>query len=120
MQKLELQWREFNVDLEAVDAKLRLEQPSYKGNQAANCLELWFEELPSQEDQDAIVAWWEALTEESAEVVSYRSQEQIQAAIQAIKEGIPAKTWNTMITVERRLQMGLSVSKADLIAAELL
>lgn len=120
MQKLELQWREFNVDLEAVDAKLRAEQPSYKGNQAAACLELWFEELPSQEDQDAIIAWWEALTAESAEAESYRSQDQIQAAIMQIKEGIPAKTWNTMNTVERRLQMGLAVSKDDLIAAELL
>src|SRR6185369_487645 len=120
MQKIELQWREFNVDLEAVDAKLRAEQPSYKGNQAASCLELWFEELPSQEDQDVLVAWWDALTEESDEAVSYRSMAQIQEAIQTIKEGIPAKTWNTMITLERRLQMGLNVSKADLIAAELL
>lgn len=121
MQKLELQWREFNVDLEAVEAKMKTDYPeSYKGNQSGLCLELWFDELPSQEDCEAIQAWWDALTAESDEAVSYRSQAQIQAAIAQIKEGIPEKTWNTMITIERRLQMGLPVSKNDLIAAELL
>ena len=120
MQKLELQWREFNVDLEAVDVKLRAEQPSYKGNQAASCLELWFEELPSQEDQDAIIAWWEALTAESAEAQSYRSMTQIQAAIEAVKAGIPAKTWNTLVMVERKMVLGQLPTKAELIAASLL
>src|SRR6185369_10189261 len=103
MQKLELQWREFNVDLEAVDAKLRAEQPSYKGNQASGRLELWFEELPSQEDCEALQAWWNDLTAESDEAVSYRSAAQIEAAIQSAKAGIPAKTWNQLVTVERQM-----------------
>lgn len=120
MQKLELQWKEFNVDLEAVDAKLRSEQPSYKGNQAASCLELWFEELPSREDCEALQAWWDALTAESPEAMSYRSQAQIEAAITSVKAGIPAKTWNQLVTVERKMVLGQVPSKAELIEAGLL
>jgi len=121
MQKLELQWKQISIDLETVDAKLRADHPdTYKGNQAAGILELWFSELPDQAAQDAIVAYWEALDASSPEALSYRSQTQITAAIQTLKEGIPAKTWNQMSALERRLQMGLAVSKADLIAAQVL
>lgn len=120
MQKLELQWREFNVDLEAVDAKLRAEHPSYKGNQASSCLELWFEELPAQEEQDAILEWWNDLTSSSPEAVSYRSLEQIQQCLSDLKAGIPAKTWNQLTAPERKLVLGQAPSKAELIAAELL
>lgn len=120
MQKLELQWREFNVDLEAVDAKLRAEQPSYRGNQAAACLELWFEELPSQEDCEVLQAWWNSLTEESIEATSYHSSEQIQQCLNTLKAGIPAKTWNQLTIPERKLVLGQVPSKEELIAAGLL
>jgi len=91
MQKLELQWKQINIDLRAVDAKLRSEYPSYKGNQAANCLELWFEEMPSQEDQDTIKAYWEALDESSSEAVSYKSEAQLEIEKQNKKLSAKAK-----------------------------
>ena len=121
MQKLELQWKEFNVDLEALDAKLKVDHPSsYKGNQASSCLELWFDELPDQAAKDAIQAFWDALTAESAEAVSYRSQAQIKAALEALKADIPSKTWNQLSAPQRKVVVGQSVSKAELIAAALL
>lgn len=74
--------------------------------------------LPSiKEDVEAI---YEAITETSPEVASYRTTQQIANAIQTLKEGIPAKTWNQMTVVERRLQMGLNVTKEELIAAGVL
>ena len=154
MQKLELQWREFNVDLEAVDAKLKADHPSsYKGNQAANCLELWFDDSinlsapvitqvpvldesdepvldennePLMQDEagpsvaEQIQAYWAALDQASAEVLSYRSQSQIKAAMEALKSDIASKTWNQLSAPQRKLIIGQAVTKADLIAAELL
>lgn len=170
MFKMEMQWKEFNVDLETIDQKLRAEQPSYVGNQASNKIELFFTQDPNaipmetvtvqvpvqqqavdsetgellvdengepvmieviQDQQvqqpsgeptvaEQVQAMWDAITAESEEATSYRSQQQIQSTIQALKEGIPAKTWNTMNGIERKLVMGLNVSKAELIAAELL
>lgn len=121
MQKLELQWKAFNVDLEAVEAKMKNDFPeTYKGNQAFNGLELWFSELPSEEEQEAIQQWWEGLSEESDEAASYRSVEDVQACIKSLKEGIPAKTWNQLTIPERKLVLGITPTKAELIAAELL
>lgn len=115
-----MQWKEFNIDLEALDKRLRIEEPLYVGNQASDRLELFFSEEPSQASKDAIQAILDGLDEESAEVISYRSQQDIQQAIQNLKQGIPAKSWNDMSVIERKIVMGIDVTKAELIAAELL
>lgn len=120
MFKMEIEWKEFNLDLEAMDVKLRQDEPLYVGNQASSKLELFFSEEPSQESKDAIQSYLDSLTDESDEAKSYRSQQQLQQAIQNLREGIPAKSWNEMNAIERKLVMGLTVSKAELIAAELL
>jgi hypothetical protein len=91
MFKMELQWKEFNVDLAALDASLRADYPNYKGNQAYSILELWFDEEPSQEDKDAINALWAALDPDDAMVESYQSAAQIKAASDAKKESARAK-----------------------------
>lgn len=45
MQSIKLQWKQFNVDLEAIEAKFRAEHASYKGNQSTPVdLELYFDE----------------------------------------------------------------------------
>jgi len=80
MYKLELQWKEFNINLEVLDAKLRQDHASYSGNQAHNVLELWFTEEPSQEEKSNIQIYWDAITSESEEVTNYQSKEQIKAA----------------------------------------
>lgn len=120
MFKMEMEWKEFNIDLEAIDAKLRQDEPLYVGNQASNKLELFFSEEPSQESKDAIQAFVDGLDAQSPEAISYRSQQDIQQAIQALKQGIPAKSWNDMSAIERKIVMGVDVTKAELIAAQLL
>lgn len=85
MFKIELQWKEFSVNLPMLDQKLRAEHPEYAGNQAHNILELWFTEEPSQEAKEEIVAYWEALDEESEEATSYKTQAQIEADAAADK-----------------------------------
>lgn len=71
---ISLEWKEFNVDLEAVEAWMRANAgSSYCGNQAGTKLELWFYEEPEQDNKDLIALYWEDLNEESDEVASYKS-----------------------------------------------
>jgi hypothetical protein len=91
MFKMEMQWKSFNVDLGAIDASLRAAHPAYTGNQAHKCLELWFTEEPSQSDKDAIQAMWDGLHQDSSEVKSYKSEDQIKADKDAKKASAKAK-----------------------------
>jgi hypothetical protein len=121
MFKMELQWKEVSLDLEKVDTKLKADYPSnYKGNQAHSVLELWFENEPSELEKADILAYWEALDEESDEASSYRSQADVKEAQEALKAGLIAKSWDQMSAVERKAMMGMSVTKQELIDAELL
>lgn len=79
MYKLTLQWKEFNVDLRALDAQLRQDYASYVGNQAHNVLELWFSEEPSEQEKADIQAYWDGLVDQSAEAQSYQSAADIEA-----------------------------------------
>lgn len=74
--KIELDWKEFNVDLESVEVWMKANAGSdYCGNQAHARLELWFLEEPSQEVKDAIAAYWDGISEESDEAEGYVSAE---------------------------------------------
>lgn len=91
MFKLELQWKEFNVSLPVLDAKMRQDYESYTGPQAYSILELWFTSEPSQEDKDAIHAYWNGLNSDSEEATSYKSSADIEADKDAKKASAKAK-----------------------------
>lgn len=121
MFKIELQWKEINIDLEKIDAKLKLDFPNnYKGNQAHSVLDLYFESELSSEEKESIVTYWESLDEESEEALSYRSASNIHLVKKTLKEGLLAKSWDQMSLIERKAMMGMDVSKQELIDAELL
>ncbi len=120
MYKIELSWKEISLNLDMVEQKLRLD-PNYVGNQSSSIkLELYFNEEPSEARKQEITDYWDSLDESSQEALFYRSKSAIDAAKQSLKQGIPNKTWNQMVSVERKLQMGLDVSAQDLIDAGVL
>ena len=92
MQSKQLEWKEFSVDLQAVDAKLKADYPdNYCGNQAHSVLELYFTGELTEQMKEDINAFWEALDEASAVVVSYKSTAQIAADVAAKKASAKAK-----------------------------
>jgi len=91
MIKIELQWKEFNIDLSAFVASVKASYPMCAGAQGSHTLELWFSEDPSQEDKDAIIALWDAIDTDHAMAQSYQSRAQIQAAVDAQKVSARAK-----------------------------
>lgn len=91
MYSMKLDWKEFNVDLAALDAWFRGESEDYKGNSADAALTLWFENEPSDEIKEAIQAKWDGLESDSAEAVSYKDMAQIKADQAAKKASGKAK-----------------------------
>lgn len=75
---IQLEWKGFNLDLRAVEAKMKSDYPSYVRNNAYSVLELYFSDEITQEEQDEIVAYWNGLTSESPEALSYQTKEEIE------------------------------------------
>jgi len=103
MYSMRLQWKEFNVDLRAIDIALRDLYPEYVGNQANSILELYFTEEPSDDDKDAIQAYWDGIESDSSEATSYKSMEQIEADLEAKRASGKVKL----------IALGLSEEEAD-------
>jgi hypothetical protein len=91
MYKIELQWKEFNVNLQKVNEAIPSICNSYAGNQANSVLELWFSEEPSDQEKADIQAYWDALTDQSAEAQSYKSAADIETERLAKKASAEAK-----------------------------
>jgi hypothetical protein len=121
MTQLNLNWKEFNIDCEAVMSQLKsLYADLIDSSSCDYFLVVRFLREATEQEVIDIQAYWDGLTEQSAEALSYRSREQIQAAQQALKASLVAKEWAQMSAAERKAMLGLEVSKQELIAAELL
>lgn len=88
---MKLDWKEYNVDLEALQIHLKDLYPDLDGCAAGRELSLIFFEEPSQEDKDAIASFWESIDAEHEMVVSYKSQAQRSEERAAKKESGKAK-----------------------------
>jgi hypothetical protein len=92
MFRMDLNWKEFNIDLRAFEAFMRpTYSPNYQGSQGSYTLELYFDTEPSQEDKDAIQAYWDGILVDSAETLSYQSKDQVKAASDLKRESAKAK-----------------------------
>ena len=121
MKSKQLAWKEFSVDLEAVDAKFKADYAgNYVCNQAHAVLELYFSGEITEQMISDIEAYWDGLTAQSASAVSYRSQAAVKEALDDVKAGLVSKTWDAMSVLERKMVTNQSVTKAELITASLL
>lgn len=74
MFQINLEWKEFNIDLDVVNSHFKEAYPTYLGNQAHKHIELWFKEEPDQATKDHVKAYWDGLTATSTEATSHKSQ----------------------------------------------
>lgn len=69
-----LDWKEFNLSLDAVHSWMQAHAGSeYCGMSADSKLHIWFANEPDQDAKDAVSAHWESLDEESDEAAAYKS-----------------------------------------------
>ena len=114
MYSVKLAWHEHNLDLPAVDSYVRANFPNCVGNSADTALTFWFTEALTEEQEADLEAYWNSCTAESDEAVSYVSNETIQEASNSMRAGLVAKTWDSMSAVERKMVLGMSLTKAEL------
>lgn len=115
MHAINLAWKEFNLDLTAVDTWMRANASElYLGNSADSSLNLWFSEDPGPTIVAMCNQYWDGLNEESPEALSYVSRQEITDAITALRSNLHTKTWDAMSTAERKLVTGQMPTKAEL------
>ena len=86
MFNLNLSWKSFNVSCDSIKTWLEANvETEFLGMSANSSLQIHFSTEPSQEEKDAINAYWDGLTDESDEAVNYQTGEQIKAAQEADK-----------------------------------
>lgn len=109
------EWKEFSLSLDKVKTELEsLAGPQFCGLQAHAHLEIWFKEEPTQEEKELVDAYWEGLTDSSAEAAGYYSQQQYQDAIQAAKLDALTKSFDQLSVAQKKLLMGLTPSAEEL------
>ncbi len=110
-----LTWKEYNLDLPAVNAWMQSNAGEfYTGMSADYTLNLWFSEEPAAEMLITLQTYWDELTSESTEAVNYLPYETLVAAREALREGLAAKTWDEMSVAERKLVLGQAVTREEL------
>lgn len=110
-------WKEFNLDLEAV--KIYFSQCSeFCGISANSQIEFHFTSIPSAAYLAAFEAYYEGLTAESPEALSYKSQAEIATKVQELKLDAAAKSWDSLNIAQRKLILGAMPSKDELFAVE--
>ena len=88
---INLEWKSFSVDINVIDSwAISNCGPNYCCPQAHKVLELWFTEEPSQEIKDAVQTYWDSLTEESDEALSYKSRVDREAEAKITKDTLVA------------------------------
>lgn len=88
---IQLKWLDFPVNLQAVDAYMKINAgTSYSGISADYFLTLWFTESPEDGISEAITAYWADLTSESVEATSYKTAAQITADEETAKAALLA------------------------------
>lgn len=106
MKTITLNWKEFNVNLDLINNKMKTDHAeSFYGASADSTLRLHFADLKEEQEQE-LLAWWEALTSESTEA-QYKSQAELQAEKDAVKQTALAKLQELGLTVEQLKALGL-------------
>lgn len=107
MYTIELNWKEFNVDLDSISEMVKNLDENYCGASAHSVLQLHFTAEPSQEVKDEIESHWESLDEESDEAVAYKSAEDRKAEKEADTAAKKASARAKLLT------LGLSEEECD-------
>ena len=77
MKTIQLEWKEFNINLEKIHEMAKLIDESCCGLSANSKLEIHFVDNISEEKEQELKEYWDSITEESDEAKSYKTQKQI-------------------------------------------
>lgn len=115
MYTVDLAWKNFNVNLDAVEVWMKANAGgSYLGNSADADLSLHFSAKPDDATLQHIQDYWDALSDSSTEVTTYASRQTIVDAVASLRLDAATKTWDQLSAAQRKLVVGLSLTRQDL------
>jgi len=121
MKNIEMAWKEFNINIDAILVEAKALAPNkILGISADTNMRLHCEDSITEAEVAAIEAYLNGIDDESDEATKYRSQEQVKAAIETLKAGIPSKTWTQLTALERRIILGQMPTAAEMITSGVL
>ncbi len=88
---ISLEWKEFNLDLNKVDAWCKANLADCCGISANSQLEVHFDAQPSEDTVAELQLHWESLDESSEEASSYKSKDDLKAEKEAKRESAKSK-----------------------------
>jgi hypothetical protein len=91
MKTIQLDWKEFKVNLEKVNEMAKIIDESCCGLSANSKLEVHFLEDISKEKEQELKDYWDSISEDSDESKSYKSAAEIQDDLNKKKESAMAK-----------------------------
>lgn len=107
MYTMKLPWKEFNVDLKAVEAFARAQSDLCTGTSGDYDFQVHFESEPEDEVKEAIQAKWDEIEADSAEAESYKSKEEIAAEVEVKKNSAKSKLLALGLTEEEIAALSL-------------
>lgn len=118
MFKVELNWKEFKVDLISFEEFMREKFESYIGSQAHSIIELYFSKEPRKADLDAINNYYETLTENNENIKLAKPSRLKDIArkdfIDNAKDNILKKRDHELTIVERKLRDGIELNHKEM------
>lgn len=112
---IELEWKEFSVDLDTIQKWLKNNAgPEFEGLAADDKLKIVFTSKPADAVVNAIKNRWNNLTAQSTEATRYMNATAYQTAVKNLKEQALALPYDSLTLAQRKLLFGMPVTRDDL------
>jgi hypothetical protein len=111
---IQLDWKNFNVNLEKVFTTIKELDANCCGISANTKLEVHGVEAFAEANETAIKAYWESVESNSIEATSYYNAEQFRTALEAAKADAVTKSFDQLSVAQKKILFGQAVTAAEL------
>lgn len=111
---MDFEWKNYNVNLSKVLEEIKELDSNCIGVSGNSKMQAHFSEEPSEETKTAILAYWDGLTDQSAEATSYKSAEDVIEQIASLKADAATKSYDNLSAVQKKLLFGLPTTTEEL------
>jgi hypothetical protein len=112
MYTMQLNWKEFSVDIKSLDTWLKSNGQSYLGISANSSCEIHFASEPSDIIKSRIQQHWSSLnqTDEQGKIAN---REKLDRTVRHAKENLPYIDFAQMTVAEKKIFMGINLEQQD-------
>lgn len=114
MYNIKKNFKSFDVSLDDVNEFIAgLNIAGFNGISGNSMLVIHFESKPSDAEIDAVNSYWDGITEVSDEAANHFKEDNFMKADKKLRNTIVNKDWATLTKVEKKVIMGLEITRAQ-------